>query len=201
VRISLLDKKLDAKYLDIEILDTRANEGILMATGDTYTLHDGEQVTVTTSTPELLALDAVWAPLDIKPFEHLHPKQDERFHVHAGELTISLGGREHVLRAGQSLDVPSGAKHAMWNSGDVPTRATWEVRPALRTESFFRSVHELRAAGRAGRHGMITPLAAGAVLRGFRDELRLPVPAPLEGVVVRVLGALGHLRGYRAVTA
>jgi hypothetical protein len=89
----------------------------------------------------------------------------------------------------------------MWNSGDGPTRATWEVRPALRTELFFRSVHELRAAGRAGKHGMITPLAAGAVLRAFRAELRLPVPNPLEGAVVRVLGALGRLRGYRTLTA
>jgi mannose-6-phosphate isomerase-like protein (cupin superfamily) len=172
-----------------------------MATGDTYILHDGEQVTVTTSTPELLALDAVWAPLDLKPFKHVHPHQDERFHVHAGELTIAIDDRRHVLRAGESLEVSRGATHAMWNSGDVPTRATWEVRPALRTESFFRSVHELRAAGQAGKHGMITPLAAGAVLRAFRDELRLPVPSPLEGAVVRVLGALGRLRGYRTLTA
>jgi mannose-6-phosphate isomerase-like protein (cupin superfamily) len=172
-----------------------------MATGDTYTLHDGEQVTVTNSAPELLALDAVWTPLDLKPFEHLHPNQAETFHVHAGELTIALGGREHVLQAGQSLEVPRGTTHAMWNSGEVPTRATWEVRPALRTEAFFRSVHELRAAGHAGRNGMITPLAAGAVLRAFRDELRLPVPRPLEGAAVRVLGALGRMRGYRTVTA
>jgi hypothetical protein len=89
----------------------------------------------------------------------------------------------------------------MWNSGEVPTRATWEVRPALRTEAFFRSVHELRAAGRAGKHGMITPLAAGVVMRGFRDELRLPGPSPLEGAVVRVLGRLGRLRGYRTAVA
>ncbi len=171
-----------------------------MATGDTYTLHDGEQVTVKTSTAELLALDAVWAPLDIKPFEHVHPNQDECFHVTEGELTIALGDREHVLRAGDSLEVPRGVTHSMWNSTDAPTRAIWEVRPALRTEAFFRSVHELRAAGHAGRHGMITPLAAGAVLRAFRDELRLPVPRPLEGAAVRLLGALGRLRGYRTVT-
>jgi hypothetical protein len=48
---------------------------------------------------------------------------------------------------------------------------------------------------------MITPLAAGAVLCAFRDELRLPVPRPLEGAIVRVLGSLGQLRGYRTVAA
>ena len=172
-----------------------------MATGDTYTLHDGEQVTVTESTAELLALDAVWAPIEVKPFEHLHPNQDERFEIHAGELSIELDGRVHVLRAGDSLDVPRRTKHSMWNSGDVVVRGSWEIRPALRTESFFRSVHELRAAGHAGPNGMITPLAAGTVLRAFRDELRLPAPAPLEALAVRLLGALGRLRGYRAVTA
>ena len=30
-----------------------------MATGDTYTLHDGEEVAVTSSTPELLSLGVV----------------------------------------------------------------------------------------------------------------------------------------------
>jgi mannose-6-phosphate isomerase-like protein (cupin superfamily) len=175
-------------------------KGYEMPVGDVYTLHEGEHVTVTTSTPERLALDAVWAPLDLKPFEHLHPKQDERFEVHEGELTLDLGGRRHVLRAGESLEVPRGTRHAMWNSGDVPTRATWEVRPALRTEAFFQSVHELRSAGRAGRHGVLTPLAAGTVLRAFREELRLPAPRPLEGAAVRLLGTLGRLRGYRAHT-
>ena len=154
-----------------------------------------------TSTSELLALDAGWAPIEVKPFEHLHPNQDERFEIHAGELTIELDGREHVLRAGDSLEIPRGTRHSMRNSGNAAVRGTWEIRPALRTESFFRSVHELRAAGHAGKHGMITPLAAGTVLRAFRDELRLPVPRPLEGAVVRVLGALGRLRGYRTLTA
>jgi len=172
-----------------------------MATGDTYTLHDGEQVTVVTSTSELLALDAAWAPIEVKPFEHLHPNQDERFEIHAGELTIELDGREHVLRPGDSLEIPRGTRHSMRNSGNAAVRGTWEIRPALRTESFFRSVHELRAAGHAGENGVITPLAAGTVLGAFRDELRLPAPAPLEALAVRLLGALGRLRGYRAVAA
>ena len=132
---------------------------------------------------------------------HLHPNQDERFEIHEGELTIELDGREHVLRAGDSLEIPRGTRHSMRNSGAEAVRGTWEIRPALRTESFFRSVHELRAAGHAGEDGMITPLAAATVLRAFRDELRLPAPAPLEAVAVRLLGALGRLRGYRAVTA
>jgi mannose-6-phosphate isomerase-like protein (cupin superfamily) len=168
--------------------------------GDVFTLHDGERVTVRTaaadSNGELLEVEAEWAPIELEPPAHFHPEQDERFAVEAGELSVEIDGATHVAGPGEAIDVPRGAVHKMWNSGDVLTRATWQVRPALRTEDFFEAVHTVRASGRHGENGMLTPLGAGVVLREFHDEFRMPLPAALQRPVLGLLAGLARLRGY-----
>jgi hypothetical protein len=168
-----------------------------MPVGDTYILHDGERVTVRVAEPGLLEVDAEWTTLPHKPPVHRHPAQDERFEVREGELTVKLDGRAHVLRAGDVLDVPRGSLHSMWNSGDVACRAAWQVRPALRTEGFFRAVHEAREAGRGDEHGMLTPLSAAPILREYHEEFALSMPAPVRRVALAVLAAVARVR-YRS---
>ena len=171
--------------------------------GDVFKLHDGETVTVRTAAAdsggELLELDAEWAPVAHKPPVHFHPDQDERFEIRDGELSVEIEGKLHVARAGDAIVVPGGAVHKMWASGDTVTRASWQIRPALRSEDFFAAVHELRASGRHGAGGMLTPLGAGVVLREFRDEFRMPIPAALQRPVVGLLAGLARLRGYPAL--
>jgi mannose-6-phosphate isomerase-like protein (cupin superfamily) len=171
--------------------------------GDVFTLHDGERVTVRTSASdsggELLEVDAEWAAIEIEPPVHYHPEQSERFEVHEGELTVEIGDETHVAGPGESIEVPRGAVHKMWNSGTVTTRATWQVRPALRTEDFFAAVHEVRASGRHGANGMLTPLGAGVVLSEYRDEFRMPIPNALQRPVLAILRTIARLRGYPAI--
>ena len=166
-----------------------------------FTLHDGEQVTIKSSAPELLDVSAEWTPAgpDFKPPVHFHPMQDEHFVVHEGELTVKLGGETSVLRCGDSVDVPRGTPHSFWNSGNCVTRASWRVRPALRTEQFFAAVHEMRAAGAAGKGGMITMPAAGMIFKAFPDEFRLVMPELARRPVVALLAAIGRVRGYPPV--
>jgi mannose-6-phosphate isomerase-like protein (cupin superfamily) len=165
------------------------------------TLHDGEQVTIRSCTPELLELQAEWKPAgpDLKPPVHFHPLQDEHFVVHEGELSVRLAGETTVLRSGDSFDVPRGTPHAFWNSGGSVTRATWQVRPALRTEQFFTAVHQMRAAGAVGKGGMITMPAAGMIFKAFPDEFRLVMPELARRAAVALLAAIGRLRGYPRV--
>ena len=162
----------------------------------TYTLHDGERVTVAEHTPELLAVDAEWAPTSMKPPVHLHPAQDERFEVHAGELSVHMDGETHVVRAGESLEVPRGTPHKMWNAGTEPVRGSWQVRPALRTADFFADVHASRAFRRKPKDGSITLLGSGPILHEYGDVFRLPAPAALTRPLFALLARLAHLRGY-----
>jgi mannose-6-phosphate isomerase-like protein (cupin superfamily) len=139
--------------------------------GDTYSLGATEHLTLTTVTPELLALEATWEPsAEHRPLAHRHPHQDEHFVVHAGELTAVVGGVEHVLRAGDTLDVPHGVAHSMHNAGAVEARATWAVRPALRTAELWAT---LDAIGRAGDGSLPTPEEGAALLAEYAPEFEL----------------------------
>ncbi|MCW2968081.1 MAG: hypothetical protein JWM71_1853 [Solirubrobacteraceae bacterium] len=129
---------------------------------DTIQLGPNQRLTVVAATPERLVLDARWQPGDPPP-PHLHPGQDEHFEVLEGELTVVVGTAEpRILRAGDTLDVPRGTAHRMWNAGPAAARAGWEVAPALRTEQMFRTL----AAG-------VEPQDAARFLEDHRAEFRL----------------------------
>jgi hypothetical protein len=144
-----------------------------------------------------LEVGAEWGAAEHRPLAHVHGAQDERFVLHEGELTVDLDGERHTLRPGDALEVPRGTPHRMWNSGATPARATWQTRPALRTADFWRAVHDARAAGRpTDAHGMLTPVAAAPLLREFRTEFRLALPAPVGRAALAILGLAARVKGY-----
>src|SRR3954462_5368232 len=99
--------------------------------GDVYALGPAQHLTLTTVTPELLELEATWEPSDAhRPLLHRHPNQDEHFVVHEGELTALVGGVEHVLRAGDTRDVPRGTPHSMHNAGSAAPATARCPRPS-----------------------------------------------------------------------
>src|SRR5262249_6813327 len=165
---------------------------------DTLRLTPSETVTVRRSDPELLEVEGNWGPNGKPPPAHYHPAQDEDFEVIEGTLTVRVDGEQRGLGPGETLAIPSGTPHQIWNSGDEPTGARWQPGPAGRTEQWFRSIDALHTDGRVGRNGMPGPLAFGAYLSEFDDVFRLSVgPEPLTRPLISVLGALGRARGYR----
>jgi quercetin dioxygenase-like cupin family protein len=55
-----------------------------------------------------LQVEGNWGPDGSAPPPHLHPSQDERFEITAGQLRAEVGGRLRELKAGDSLDIPRG---------------------------------------------------------------------------------------------
>lgn len=135
-----------------------------------------EQIEIRTSSAELLALDARWTEAGKLPPAHYHPRQDERFEVLEGALRVVLDGRERRVGAGESFEVPRGTVHAM-AAAEGGCRATWEIRPALRTEAFFRAME-------AADGNRLKQLA---VVSRHAEEFRL---AGSVGVLARALGKL-----------
>ncbi len=103
--------------------------------------------------------------------EHFHLSQEERFEVSEGQLHARVNGEERVLRAGDMLEVPRGTPHSMWAT--EATRATWQVRPALRTAEFFAAVDASRGYRKRAKGGTMTPLGAGRVLNEYGDVFQL----------------------------
>ena len=145
---------------------------------------------------DLLEMEATYEPGSVEPLEHFHPSQNEHFEILAGSMEAQIGGERRTLRAGDTVDVPAGTVHAMWNGGDEQARVIWQTRPALRTEAFFRTIAEMARAGKLTMRGARDPLAGAAVMQEFRDEFRPTSPPalvqtvafPVLSVVARVLG-------------
>jgi quercetin dioxygenase-like cupin family protein len=145
---------------------------------------------------ELVEVEAIYEAGSERPPEHLHPRQEERFEVLEGEMRARVAGEERTLARGDTLTIPPGTPHAMWNEGAAPARLSWQTRPALRTEEFFESFFGLAQDGRVTAAGVPPPLHAAVLLREYRDEFRLTrPPAPVQALVLGALAALGRRRG------
>src|SRR5919106_4504414 len=88
-----------------------------------------EAVTIRSSTPEALEVEAEYAPNGDPPPRHWHPAQDEHFRVLEGTLRARVDGIERELGAGDEIEIPREAIHQMWNPGSTPTRAIWRTSP------------------------------------------------------------------------
>jgi quercetin dioxygenase-like cupin family protein len=155
-----------------------------------------ESVAIRESSEGMLEVEGEWGPHGSSPPKHFHPVQDERFEVLEGRLQVRVDGERRVLGPGDSLQIPSGAVHQMWNADANPARAIWQTVPRGRTEEWFRAIDALHREGRVGRKGMPGPLAFGVLLTEYRDVFRLAGPDLVLRPALAVLGAIGRARGY-----
>jgi quercetin dioxygenase-like cupin family protein len=133
------------------------------------------------------------------PGAHVHPEQEERFHVLEGTMKFRLGMRTIVAEAGESVVVPAGRVHKFSNGGDGPARVRVEVEPALDMEDLLTTTAELAHEGNVLRSGMPKPLHLALFVKRFRREVRAPFPpAGMVHATLAPLAALARRRGYDA---
>lgn len=138
---------------------------------------------------EVLEVELMMSPHAKGPVLHVHPRQSERFEVVGGAARVRRGLHRHTLLAGESLVVPAGTLHRIWNDSAAETRVLIEFRPALNTETFFENAFEVLR-----DHGPLRGALELATLAWhYRDEM---VPTPAVPVVA-ALAALGRALGYR----
>ena len=88
---------------------------------------------------ELLEVESLYTkPTPSRPPVHYHPRQEERFEVLSGRLSVVVDGQERTLEEGEVLIIPPGAPHKMW-AAEAGARVHWQTRPALRTEALFET--------------------------------------------------------------
>src|ERR687896_1244196 len=107
---------------------------------------------------ELLELELELAPDGRVPGAHVHPEQEERFHVLEGTMRFRLGLRTIVAEAGETVVVPAGRVHKFANAGDDTARVRVEVEPALDMEELLCTTAELAHQGKVLRSGLPKPL-------------------------------------------
>lgn len=83
------------------------------------------------------------APLTLGAPPHRHEREDEIFHVLAGELTVRRGDTVLRLAPGDSVDLPRGLEHTFWNAGDTEVRLLAVIAPGSGLERFYRELAPL----------------------------------------------------------
>ena len=146
---------------------------------------------------ELLEFELELAADGHVPGAHVHPEQEERFHVLEGTMKFRLGMKTIVAEAGESVVVPAGRVHKFANGGDGAARARVEVVPALDMEDLLSTTAELAHEGNVTRTGMPKPLHLALFVRRFRREVRAPFPpAWVVNALMAPLAALARRRGH-----
>jgi len=146
---------------------------------------------------ELLEFELELSPDGRVPGAHVHPEQEERFHVLEGTMTFRLGLRTIVAEAGDSVIVPAGRVHKFSNRGDGRARARVQVVPALDMEELLCTTAELAHEGNVLRSGMPKPLHLALFVGRFRREVRAPFPpAWMVRALLSPLAALARRRGH-----
>jgi quercetin dioxygenase-like cupin family protein len=146
---------------------------------------------------ELLEFELEVAADGHVPGAHVHPEQEERFHVLEGTMRFRLGLRTIIASAGESVIVPAGRVHKFANDGDQPARARVEVVPALNMEELLYTTTELAHEGKVTRSGMPRPLHLALFVQRFRREVRAPFPpAWMVHALMAPLAALARMRGH-----
>jgi quercetin dioxygenase-like cupin family protein len=172
----------------------------------THVIHNpvsGERITFLRTAAdtdgELLEFELELTPDGRVPGAHVHPRQEERFHVLEGKMKFRLGLRTIIASAGESVVVPAGRTHKFSNHSDEPARARVEVVPALNMEELLRTTTQLAHEGNVTRSGMPKPLHLALFVRRFRHEVRAPFPpAWVVRAVMAPLVALARMRGHGA---
>ncbi|HYG95588.1 MAG TPA: cupin domain-containing protein [Solirubrobacterales bacterium] len=159
------------------------------------TLTPSESVEIRSAAADQLEVLVTYLHGDPPP-KHFHPEQDERFEVLEGTVKVELEGEVRELGEGDSLAIPRGAVHRLWNPAEEAARAIWQTAPAGRTEQWFRALDALH---REDEGGQPSPLAYGVLLNEYRDVFRLAGPDFLLKPALALLATIGGARGYSAI--
>jgi quercetin dioxygenase-like cupin family protein len=148
---------------------------------------------------ESVVVEAFVEPDGAVAAAHVHPAQEERFEVLAGELRFRVGKDTIVARPGDRILVPAGTPHRFENIGEETAHFVCEVSPALGFEQLIETMFSLAADGKVNRKGLPSPLRLAVIAKHHFGDVRLPFPPAWLQRLGLALGApLGRLLGFRA---
>jgi quercetin dioxygenase-like cupin family protein len=97
---------------------------------------------------------------------HIHPTFAEVFEVFDGEVTFTAGRKKVVKRAGESITVPPGTRHAYANRGNATAHMRCTAKPPMDLEEFLVTTARL---GREGHIFRLGPVRGPRTLRGLPE--------------------------------
>jgi mannose-6-phosphate isomerase-like protein (cupin superfamily) len=109
------------------------------------------------------------------PNVHVHPNHDDTFAVIDGTLDVCIDGQWRSLQAGETATAPAGVPHTFRNASDQTVEVKATMRPAARSEAFFRDMHRLVHENKIKRLPPKDPrsaIYAAMLICEYPDEIR-----------------------------
>jgi len=109
------------------------------------------------------------------PPVHVHPGAEESFELIDGSFDVFKDGTWTTLSPGHTAIIPAGVPHTFRNAGDDPAKIVVRIRPAGRSEAFFRDIDRLIQSGKIKRlppKGPRTAIYAAMLYDRYPDEIR-----------------------------
>lgn len=126
---------------------------------------------------ELLEMEVTGRPRGFLAQRHVHPSQVERLEVLSGAMRVAMDGRQRLLRAGESIEVPAGMAHTQAPIGEGPGTVRIQVRPAGRTQAFLEHLATLSREGKIMRTGFPGPVAGAELVLDYGDTGHAAAPS------------------------
>ena len=160
----------------------------------------GQRMTFISESRDLIEIDTLNPPSDVREPEHVHPRQESGARVISGKLTFEVAGETRTLGPGDEITIPPNTPHRFWNPGTEDAHAVQFFRPALKSREFFETFFALARDDKLDEAGMPNPLQLAVMVPYFSDEIRPTSPPwPVLRGLTLVLGPVGRMRGYRPV--
>ncbi len=143
--------------------------------------------------------DGIFRPGGFAGPEHVHPIQDERFEVIAGQAGFQVRGEQKILGPGDVIDVARGVRHTFRNQGNDDLHVRMYFHPGTpSTERFYEVFFRLGRQGELNHRGMPKLLLVVMLAPQFADHARLASPPWwLQRAAFAALRPIALLLGYR----
>lgn len=75
---------------------------------------------------------------------HIHPDQDEYLYILEGRLDFMLDGRDEFATPGDTVRLPRGKPHGIFNKSGQTVKTLFWVSPAQRLYDLFWALHNMK---------------------------------------------------------
>ena len=131
--------------------------------------------------------------------EHVHPYQENRFHVLSGELWFCVDGKDRVVYPGETISIPKNTPHYFWNSGTEEAHYIQEFFPALKIDTLFETFFALSRDGRLNKNGAPNIFRTSLIMLEHEKEIRLTKPSwRIQRTVFVFFATIGKILGYKS---
>ena len=150
-------------------------------------------------TKEAFTMQWTVQPNGYVPFAHIHLNQDEIFHIKSGEIRLQISGKEYLVKAGESITVPKGAKHIAYNNKTEVLDCIIEYKPGLDHDKFMQCFMGLTNDKLLDKMGGVNIPRMGFFLVKMKAKsIARPtaIPSILFSIALKVFYLRGTLSGW-----